>query len=55
MTTMKIEFIITTDADPSDVLDTAIEFKENVVDYLHSCDYEADADDGSVCVWGIDG
>lgn len=52
-TTMKIEFIIKTDADPSEVLDLAIDLQENVVDCLQSCDYPTSADEGSVSVWEI--
>jgi len=53
-TTMKIEFIIKTEADPSEVLDLAIGLQEDIIDYLQSCDYKTSADENSVSVWEIE-
>ncbi len=50
MTTMRVEFIIETDGDPSEVLDLAIDLQASAVDFLQTCNYSASGSEDDVSV-----
>ena len=50
MTTMKIEFTINTDADPSQVFDLSVVALERMVEYLHDIDEPAWGSEDDVSV-----